>query len=65
MRGSPIHGLWGADLDNLAEIHHGDFIGDVAHDREVMSYEYIRQAQIGLEVFEQIENLSLDRDIKG
>ena len=31
-------------LDDLAEVHDGDAVGDVAHDREVVADEEVREA---------------------
>ena len=36
----------GRDLDDLAEVHHGDAVGDVADDREVVGDEEVREAEL-------------------
>jgi hypothetical protein len=35
-------------LDDPSEIHHGDFVGEVTHDREVMRDEEIGKAEFVL-----------------
>ena len=52
------------DLDDLAEVHHGDPVGDVADDREVVGDEEIRQAEPLLQLLEQVDDLRLDRDVE-
>src|SRR5262249_48631097 len=41
-----------ADLDDLAQIHHGDTIRDVTHDREIVRDEDVAQDKTPLEVIE-------------
>ena len=40
----------GGDLDDDAEVHHGDAVGDVADDAEVVRDEDVRQVELVLEV---------------
>ncbi len=40
-------------LHELADIHDGDSGRDVPHDREIVRDEEIRQAEFGLQIFEQ------------
>ena len=51
----------GADLGDLAEIHHQHPVGDEAHDVEVVADEDVGQAELLLEVHEQVQHLRLDR----
>src|SRR5256884_331479 len=53
------------DLDDLAEVHDGHAVGDVAHDREVVGDEQVRETELRLEVFQQVDDLRLDRDVEG
>src|SRR5438067_13136969 len=52
------HGLAVADLDDLAEVHHGDPVGEIAHNRKVVRDEDIRQAMGLLEAAHQVQDLS-------
>src|SRR5437588_13119214 len=63
--------LWrGKDLpawrhfDDLAEIHHRDTMGHVLDDREIMTDEQQRQAELLLKILEQVDDLRLDRDVE-
>ncbi len=55
----------GGHLDDLAEVHHRDPVAHVAHDRQVVGDEDVGEAELGLEVEEQVEHLGLDRDVEG
>ena len=52
------------DLDDAAEIHHRDAVGDVTHDREVVRDEEIGQLEVSLELFEQIDDLRPNRNVE-
>ena len=52
------------DLDDLAEVHHGDAVAHVAHDREVVRDEDVGEAELALQIGEQVEDLRLDRDVE-
>ena len=54
----------GGHLDDLAQVHHGDAVGDVAHDGEVVRDEQVGQAELVLEVLQQVDDLRLDRDVE-
>ena len=54
----------GGDLDDDAEVHHGDAVGDVADDPEVVRDEDIGEVEVLLQVVEQVDDLCLDRDVK-
>ena len=51
-------------LDDLAQIHHGDAVTDVLDDREIMRHEEIGETKFFLQILEQIDDLRLDRDIE-
>ena len=53
------------DLDDLAEVHHGDAVGDVAHHRQVVRDDDVGQAELVLQVLEQVDDLGLDRHVEG
>ena len=63
--GVPYSALRVGKLDDLAEIHHGHPIRDVAHHRQVMGDDHIRQVEFFLQVLQQIEDLRLNRDVQG
>src|SRR5215217_1141493 len=52
-------------LDDLAEVHDGDAVGDVLDDGEVVGDEEVGQTELLLEVFEEVDDLGLDRDVEG
>ena len=52
-------------LHDLAQVHDGDAVADVAHDREVVGDEDDRQPQLALQLGEQVDDLRLDRDVEG
>jgi hypothetical protein len=54
----------GSDLRELAEIHHGDAVGDVLDHAQVVGDENIREVELLLEVFEQVQNLCLDAHVQ-
>ncbi len=54
----------GADLHDLAEIHHGDPVADPLHHRHVVRDEQVGEAQFRLEVEHQVHDLRLDRDVQ-
>ena len=49
---------------HLAEIHHPHARGDVAHHAEIVRDEQVGQPQILAQLFQQIDDLRLDRDIE-
>ena len=52
------------DLDDRAEVHDGDAIRDVAHHRQVVGDEEVRELELVLQLLEQVDDLSLDRDVE-
>ena len=53
-----------AHLDDLAEIHDGDAVGDVFYHRHVMRDEEIGDAELALQFLEQLQHARLDRHVK-
>ena len=56
--------LGGAELHDAAEIEHGDLVGEIPHDAQVMRDEDIAHLPLGLEVGEEIEDRRLHRDVE-
>ena len=54
----------GCHLTKAAKIHDPDMIGDVVDNGKVVADEQIGQAEPTLELFDQVENLRLDRNVK-
>jgi hypothetical protein len=52
------------ELDHLAEVHDGDTVRDVPHHGEVVRDEDVREAEVGLERLEQVDDLRADRDVE-
>ena len=42
------------DLDDVAEVHHGDAVADVAHHREVVGDEQVGDAELVLQVLRRL-----------
>src|SRR5262245_19417929 len=57
--------LGGRDLHDLAEVHHGDARADVLDDREVVGDEDVREAELRLQILQQVDDLCLDRHVEG
>ena len=55
----------GARLADLAHVHDGDAVGEVAHDREVVGDEEERGAGPALEINEKIQDGGLHGDVEG
>ena len=51
-------------LDDHAQVHDGDAVGDVPDDGEVVRDEQIRQVELRLQLLEQVDDLRLDRDVE-
>ncbi len=52
------------DLDDDAQVHHRDPVGDVADDAEVVGDEDVGEVELVLEVVEQVDDLRLDRHVE-
>src|SRR5829696_362125 len=53
-----------AFLHYSAQIHDGNPVSDLSYNRQVVRDEQIREAALPLKIREQIEHLSLDRDVE-
>ena len=51
-------------LDDPPEVHHRDAVADVAHDREVVGDEEVREPEPVLQVGEQVDHLRLGRHVE-
>ena len=51
-------------LDDAAEVHDGDAVGDVPHDRHVVGDQQHGQAELVAQVFEQVEHGRLHGDVE-
>ena len=60
----PVDLLGRTDLDDVAPRHHGDAVGDVADDREVVRDEDVGEAELLLQVLHQVDHLRLDRHVE-
>jgi hypothetical protein len=54
----------GGDLDDLAEVHDRDPVGDVPYDAQVVRDEQHRQAAVADQVRQQVQHLGLDRHVQ-
>jgi hypothetical protein len=52
-------------LDDLAEVHHGDAVAEVADDGQVVGNEQVRQPEPVLQVAQKVDDLGLRRDVEG
>ena len=53
-----------ADLDQGAEIHDGDAVGDVLDHRQVVADEEVGDAELALEVLQQVDHLGAHRHVE-
>src|SRR5438093_3451743 len=53
-----------SELDDPAEVHHGDTMADVLDHREIVRDKKVRQVELALEIDEQVDDLGLHRDIE-
>ena len=52
-------------LDDLAQVHDRDPVGDVPHDGQVVGDEEVGEVEALLEGAEQVDDLSLNRNVEG
>ena len=52
-------------LDRPPEIHHQNIIGNALHNAKVMGDEDVGEFKFLLEILQKVQNLRLDRNIKG
>jgi hypothetical protein len=55
----------GAGLHDFAQVHDGDAVADVLDDGEVVGDEEVGEREFLLELFEEVDDLCLDRDVEG
>ncbi|EGJ74926.1 putative peptide ABC transporter ATP-binding protein [Streptomyces sp. Tu6071] len=65
VRGVLVDLLVRARLDDAAEVHDGDAVGDVADDREVVRDEDVGEVELLLEPLHEVDDLRLHRDVEG
>ena len=53
-----------AFLDDSTQVHDGNAVSDLSYNREIVCDEQIREAALQLKIGEQIEHLSLDRNVE-
>jgi len=58
------HGFLLCKLDDLAEIHHRDAVGDVLHHGKVVGDEDVAEPKPRLKILEKIDDLRAHRDIE-
>jgi hypothetical protein len=51
-------------LHDSTQIHDGNPVSDLSYNRQVVRDEQIREAALPLQIREQIEHLSLDRNVE-
>ena len=52
-------------LDHLAQVHHRDPVADVLDDAHVVGDEQVGQAELPLQLLQEVQDLRLDRDVEG
>src|SRR3981081_33281 len=51
-------------LDDAAEVHHGDAVGDVFYHRKVVADEDVGEPKPGLQIAQQVQDLRTNRDVQ-
>src|SRR5207302_1392904 len=51
-------------LDDPAQVHHRDTVGDVLDDREIVGDEEIGKAAVALKILQEVDDLRLHRDVE-
>ena len=51
-------------FNDAAQIHHCDAVADVLHHREIVRDEEVREVKLLLQVFEQVDDLRLNRYVE-
>jgi hypothetical protein len=64
MAGRVVDRIPAADLDDTARIHDPDPVRDMADDREIMRDEQVGEAELALQILEQVDDLGADRNIE-
>lgn len=63
--GVAVNGVGVGKLDDAAGVHDGDAIGNIFDDGEIVGDENVGEAELLLEVFEEVDDLSADGDVEG
>jgi hypothetical protein len=63
--GLAVNRLPGADLDDLAEIHHRHAVRHVEDHVEIVRDEEVGEAEARREIHQEVQHLGLDRDVEG
>ena len=53
------------ELDDAAEVHDGDPVADVAHHGEVVGDEQVGEAELPLQLLQEVDDLRADGDVEG
>ena len=54
----------GGRLDHKAQVHHGDDVGDVANDREIMRYQQEANVLLAGQLLQEVCDLRLRRSVE-
>ena len=65
MKGILIEAFGCGNFDDLTEVHYGNAVGDVFDDAEVVGDEQVGEVEGFLEVFEEVDDLSLYGYVEG
>ena len=65
VEGFAVEGIAGSEFDDLTKVHNGDAMAHSADDGEVVGDEEIGETEAILKLLEEVDDLGLDRDIKG
>ncbi|TDD83625.1 hypothetical protein E1298_21005 [Actinomadura rubrisoli] len=60
-----VHIVHGPDLQDAAEVHDGDTVGDAPDDRQIMGDEQVRQAETGAQLLQQVHDTGLHGHVQG
>ena len=65
MKGILVESLGCGDFNDLTEVHYCNAVGDVFDDAEVVGDEQVGEVEGFLEVFEEVDDLSLYGHVEG
>ena len=65
MQGVLVQLVGAGQLHHVAQVHHGDAVGDVLDDVQIVGDEQVGQAQLLLQIVKQVDNLGLDGHVQG
>ena len=52
------------EFDDFADVHHGNPIRNVLDDAQIVGDEQVGEFELGLKVFEEVQNLRLNRHVE-